>query len=423
MGTTVIVGGQWGDEGKAKVVDALSEDMNMVVRYQGGANAGHTVAALGKTYVFHLIPSGILYPNIQCVLGNGVVIDPAAFADEIKSAAAQGISAEGRLFVSKRAHVVMPYHKLLDNLKEKHTNEKIGTTKRGIGFAYADKVSRVGLRVVDILSESLLKEKLTEVLEWKNFLITEYYKEKPISFDEAYQTCLEYRGLLLPYVDDTAIRINQALKDGKNVLFEGAQGVGLDIDFGTYPYVTSSNPFSAGACSGSGISPRAIDSIIGIFKAYATRVGSGPFPTRIGGDEEEALRKSGNEFGATTGRPRACGWFDGVQAKFSAMVNGFTGIALTKLDVLTGMKSIKIGVGYKIDGKIIENFPAECEILENAEVIYEEMKGWEEDISNAKSFDELPKGAQNYVKRIEEILETKVTFLSVGPNRDQTIYR
>lgn len=418
--TTVIVGGQWGDEGKAKIVDALSQEMNYVARYQGGANAGHTVKVDDKKYVFHLVPSGILYPGVKCVIGNGVVIDPRAFMSELKSLNEQGVNYDGRIFLSDRAHIVMPYHRTLDGLREKATNEKIGTTKRGIGPAYMDKSARVGIRSTDLLNEKRLAEKLKVNVEEKNILLSNY-GEEPLSFDELYETALSYKEALAPFISDTSVLLNTAIKNGEKILFEGAQGFGLDMDFGTYPYVTSSNPISSGACVGTGVGPRNINKIIGIFKAYLTRVGGGPFPSKIGGEEEEALRKAGGEFGATTGRPRSCGWFDAVQARYSAMVNGFTDIALTKTDVLTGMKRIRIAIAYEINGKSCGLCPAASEDMEFAKPIYEDLPGWEEDITGITEYDKLPENAKAFIKRLEELLETRISLISTGPGRKDTI--
>ncbi|MBI4975980.1 MAG: adenylosuccinate synthase [Spirochaetes bacterium] len=422
MSASIVVGGQWGDEGKAKIVDYLASQMDMVVRYQGGANAGHTVVANGEKFVFHLIPSGILYPKTECIIGNGVVFEPDAFLKEIEMIESRGIATKGRVFISSRAHVIMPYHKLLDGIQEKASNERIGTTKRGIGPAYADKAARTGVRIIDLINENALREKINMILPEKNLLLT-HYGDKPLKADDIIAAYVAYGQQLKPYIEDVLFRINAAVRGNKRVLLEGAQGTSLDIDFGTYPYVTSSNPISAGACTGSGVPPNGIGEIVGAFKAYITRVGGGPMPTRLAKDEEAALREAGDEFGATTGRPRGCGWFDGVQARFSAIVNGFTTIALTKIDVLSDFDRVRICTGYRVGGKVIDNFPVDSEDLYRAEPVYEDMPGWKTDITKARSFNDLPPHAREYVRRLEAVIGVKIGIVSVGPDREAILLR
>lgn len=422
MPATVVVGGQWGDEGKAKMVDYYAKDMDMVVRYQGGANAGHTVIAEGKKYVFHLIPSGILYPETVCVIGNGVVFEPEAFFAEVEMLRSHNIDFEKRIFISSRAHVIMPYHKAIDGLQEQKSGGKIGTTKRGIGPAYTDKMSRVGIRAADLLSKETLRVKVEAALAEKNALLA-YYGEKPMAAGPIVDAYLAFGEKLAPYIEDVVYRVNDSIRAKKNVLFEGAQGAALDIDFGTYPFVTSSNPTSAGACTGSGVGPNAIDRIVGVCKAYVTRVGGGPLPTRLVGDEEENLRKIGGEYGATTGRPRGCGWFDGVQMKFSAMINGFTDIALTKMDIFNSFDSIQVCTGYRIDGKVTDRFPADSDVLFRAEPVYETLPGWKSDVCTVRSFVDLPKNAKDYIKFLENLVGVRVSVISVGADREAMVVR
>lgn len=422
MSVSIIVGAQWGDEGKGKIVDMLSEDIDIVARYQGGANAGHTVCIGDKNYVLHLIPSGIFHKHVKCVIGNGVVIDPVALMEEIQMVKSFGVKIDGRLFISHNAHLIMPYHKLLDNIREQGS-QKIGTTGRGIGPAYIDKYMRTGIRVVDLLDRKVLREKLTHNIEEKNQILSKVYGKTEIDIEQLINEYQEFDKQIDPFVTDTSAYLNNALSKKKKVLAEGAQGALLDVDHGTYPYVTSSNPTSGGACTGLGIPPTSVKSIIGIVKAYSTRVGNGPFPTEQINETGETLRKVGHEFGATTGRPRRTGWLDMVSLKYSLMVNGITEIALTKLDVLDEFDEIKICVGYKKDGKVLTSFPTDVQTLETVEPVYKSYKGWETTISGAKKWKHLPKTTMKYVETIENLSGVKVSVVSVGARRDQTIVR
>ncbi len=421
MPVTAIVGGQWGDEGKGKIVDLLAEKADIVARYSGGTNAGHTVVNSQGEFKLHLVPSGIFHPNTNCLIGNGVVINPKALIAEVAALKEREIDVS-RLFISDRAHVIMPYHTLLDELEETARGSKaIGTTKQGIGPAYMDKAARRGIRVGELTDKALFKKRLRVFLEYKNQIITKVFEVAPLSFDDIYKEYCGYADQIKPFVRETSLLINEAVEKGNNVLLEGAQGTMLDIDFGTYPYVTSSPPTAWGACLGTGISPKRIDNIIGVFKAYNTRVGSGPFPSELSDKTGEEFRKRGNEYGTTTGRPRRCGWFDGVAAKFSARLNGFTGVAITKFDILDTCKTIKICVGYKIDGNILENPPANADKLEKCVPVYEEMPGWQTTTSNIRSFGDLPQEAQNYIRKLEKIVNCPVDLISVGANRSQSI--
>jgi adenylosuccinate synthase len=422
MSVSIIVGAQWGDEGKGKIVDMLSEKIDIVARYQGGANAGHTVVIGDATYVLHLVPSGIFQKNVKCVIGNGVVIDPVALMDEIAMIKSFGIKIEGRLFISHNAHLIMPYHKLLDTIREQGA-QKIGTTGRGIGPAYIDKYMRTGIRVVDLLDRKVLREKLTRNIEEKNQILSKVYGKTEIDVDKIVEEYQQFDKLIDPYITDTSAYLNDALKKKKRILAEGAQGALLDVDHGTYPYVTSSNPTSGGACTGLGIPPTAVKSIIGIAKAYSTRVGNGPFPTELNDTTGETLRKVGHEFGATTGRPRRCGWLDMVSLKYSLMVNGISEIALTKLDVLDAFDEIKICVAYKKDGKVLKSFPTDVHTLETVEPVYKSYKGWNETISAAKHWKQLPKRTKDYIETIEKLSGVRISLVSVGARRDQTIVR
>jgi adenylosuccinate synthase len=422
MPVQVIVGAQWGDEGKGKIVDLLSEKADIVARYQGGANAGHTVVIGGDKFVLHLIPSGILQPNTTCVIGNGVVIDPAALLHEIDLLTKQRIQVRGRLLISHRAHLVMPYHKLLDQSKEElDVQNKIGTTGRGIGPAYVDKAHRMGIRLVDLLDEKTLKEKICQNLLEKNVILNAVYGKAPLDAEAILREYREFDEQIDPYVSDISRDLNQAIAAGKTILCEGAQGALLDVDFGTYPYVTSSNPTSGGACTGLGIGPTKIDQVMGVIKAYTTRVGMGPFPTEIQNELSGQLRSLGHEFGATTGRPRRCGWFDAVVANYSAQINGIDSWALTKLDVLDTFAEIKLCTAYRYRGKELKTFPAEIHILENCEPVYETFRGWQCATANARRFDDLPRQAQEYLDAIAQITATPIRIISVGSDREQTI--
>jgi len=423
MSVKVIIGSQWGDEGKGKIIDLLSEKADVVARYQGGANAGHTVVINGEKYILHLIPSGILQKDTLCAIGNGVVIDPMALMEEIELLESKGIEVKGRLFISHRAHVIMPYHKLLDKAKEtKDADKKIGTTGRGIGPAYVDKINRMGIRIVDLLDRQTFSEKLRRNIEEKNEILKKIYGANELDIEQIVSEYQEFDEKIDPYIKDVSVFLNDCLADDKEILLEGAQGTLLDVDFGTYPYVTSSNPTSGGACSGVGIGPTRIDSVMGVIKAYTTRVGMGPFPTEIS-DEESNLRELGDEFGATTGRPRRCGWFDAVIANYAVRVNGIDAFALTKLDVLDTFEELKICVAYKYQGKIITNFPSEVRILDECEPVYETLPGWKAPTKEIRRFDALPENAQKYIKRIEVLTNTPAHIISVGSGREQTIVR
>ena len=420
----LLIGAQWGDEGKGRVVDTMGADVDVFVRYQGGANAGHTVIANGQKVVFHLLPSGMLYPGKLCIIGNGLVLDPEQFLKETAELYERGQD-RARLVVSPHAHVVMPYHKVLDRAQEaaRGKGRRIGTTGRGIGPCYVDKYARVGLRVEDLLDADLLRERLVPLLEEKNRLLTRLYNEKPIPFDEVYEPAREWGKALAPYVGDVVRLLREAVDEGRHVLLEGAQAVLLDIDHGTYPYVTSSSTSAAGAFTGTGLAPRDLTRVIAVVKAYTTRVGEGPMPTEEPGETGEPLRNAGEEFGATTGRPRRCGWLDMVGLKYSMALNGVDVIALTKLDVLSGMPEIKVCTGYEYDGRRLEGFPASPHILDEVVPIYETLPGWQGDISGCTSFDSLPREAQGYVEYIEKGLGVPVKLIGVGQERSQTIDR
>jgi adenylosuccinate synthase len=419
MSVTVLVGSQWGDEGKGKIVDILSEKFDIVARYQGGANAGHTVEIGEKQYILHLIPSGILRDGVKCVIGNGVVIDPQALLDEIKLLEENGINVAGRLFISHNAHLIMPYHKLLDSISESG-KIKIGTTGRGIGPCYIDKFDRKGIRIVDLLNRDVLEKKLRQNVEEKNILLKKLYDDKGFDIDEIIKEYISFDEAIDGYITDVPLLLNDAIKDGKNILLEGAQGTLLDVDHGTYPFVTSSNPTSGGASTGSGIPPNKIDNVFGIVKAYTTRVGNGPFPTELTDKDGEKLRKEGAEFGATTGRPRRCGWFDAFLVRYSAMINGIDTVAVTKLDVLSNFEKIKVCIGYEINGKRIKSFPSDVEKLNNVTPVYETLDGWMIDISECKSYDDLPQKTKEYLEFISNQANIKIEIVSVGPKRKQT---
>lgn len=414
----VVIGAQWGDEGKGKIIDYLSRDADFVVRYQGGNNAGHTVVIGNKRFILHLIPSGILHKGKICVIGNGVVVDPRALLEEIKSLEEKGIKIGSNLLVSEQSHVIFPYHKTVDELRERR--RKIGTTGRGIGPCYADKLGRVGIRLVDLMDKAGFAEKLKLNLSEKNELLEKVYGLKGFSFRKIYQEYLGYALAMRKYVTDTTAVLKEAIDRKKNILFEGAQGTLLDVDFGTYPYVTASNASVGGVCSGTGVSPKCIDKVVGVAKAYTTRVGEGPFPTEFKSELMDKIRQRGREFGATTGRPRRCGWFDAVLVKHSILVNGFDEIAITKLDVLDEMKEIKVCTGYRHRGKLFEKFPADMKILFEGKPVYEKFAGWSRDTSGITSFCDLPKNAQSYLKYLTSILKVKIKLISVGSDRKQT---
>jgi adenylosuccinate synthase len=418
----VIVGTQWGDEGKGKIVDLLAEHVDFVVRFQGGNNAGHTMVVNGEQFISHLVPSGILQGK-TCFIGNGVVVDPEVLLQEIEKLTSKGISiSPSNLMISERAHVIMPYHKQVDLAREKMKgDQKIGTTGRGIGPAYEDKATRRGIRFVDLLDLSSFEEKVRSILDEKNFYLKHYMKCETVEPEAVISSYKNYAESLAPYVTNISIVIDEAIKKGKQVLFEGAQGTHLDIDHGTYPYVTSSSTVSGNACCGTGVGPRAISGVIGIVKAYTTRVGAGPFPTELFDYAGDRIQKKGVEFGATTGRKRRCGWLDTVIVGNAVMLNGLTGLVITKLDVLGGLSPVKICTGYEYQGKTMNYFPADLKVLEKCKPVYEEHPGWNEDISNIKIFEELPENARKYLKRIEDLTQTPIAIVSVGPARDETI--
>ena len=422
MGNVVVVGAQWGDEGKAKITDLLSKDANFIIRYQGGCNAGHTVVVGNETYKFHLIPSGVLNKNKKCFIGSGVVIHPETFNKEIENLKARNIDLSN-LKISPLASITMPYHIDLDGASESNQNEnKIGTTKKGIGPTYADKIARVGLKVQDLFDEEL-SSKLDKILPLKNSILTKVYGLKPYTKEEILKLCKEYAQIFEPFVCENWQEILTQAKKTGNILFEGAQGVMLDVDFGTYPYVTSSNPIAGGASTGSGLGPNVIDEVIGVFKAYITRVGEGPFVTELDNEIGKKIQTIGVEFGTTTGRARRCGWFDAVVAKYSALVSGINQIALTKIDVFDTFDEIKLCTSYrdKRNGKIYTSYPTNISLHKHLEPIYETFEGWKKDISNIKNYNELPQNLITYLKRIEEIVDAKITIISVGPKREQTI--
>lgn len=420
MPATLIVGTQWGDEGKAKIIDYLAEETEIVVRYQGGANAGHTVKVDDEKYIFHLVPSGILYPNTICILAGGMVIDPEALFKELDDLTARGISARDRIRIADNAHLLLPYHREIDALREERAGgHKIGTTKRGIGVCYSDKVNRWGIRMGDLFCDSFFERRLPNLVEQTNATLQNLYQTKPVDLPQLTSYLQDLKEKLKGMLICAPYYLNLELASGKKILLEGAQGTMLDLDFGTYPYVTSSNPTTGGALTGSGISFQYLDDVIGITKAYTTRVGEGPFPTEAFGDEAENLRKLGQEFGSTTGRPRRCGWFDSEVVRHSARVNGLTCLALTKLDVLDTFKTIRIGVGYELDGKRIAHFPSYN--VEKLKVIYEELPGWQEPITGCRNFHELPKNAKKYIQAVEKFTGVPVRWVGVGPARKNTI--
>jgi len=424
MATYVVVGLQYGDEGKGKITDVLSAKSDYVVRFQGGDNAGHTVYAGEEKFVLHLLPSGVLQCPGKCIIANGVVVNPKAFMHEISQIEEKGMRTD-HVFISRRAHVIMPYHILLDTYREEEEGgTQIGTTKKGIGPCYEDKIARVGIRMVDLLNPEVLAEKIRKNLKIKNSLFEKYFEKPGIEFEEIYKEFLEIGQKLKHRIVDTEVELNQAIHEGKNILFEGAQALMLDIDFGTYPYVTSSSPSTGGVCTGAGVPPTSLQNLIGVAKAYTTRVGNGPFPTELNDELGEKMRKVGQEFGATTGRPRRTGWLDLVSLKHATMINGINNLVITKLDVLSGISSLKIATKYKTeDGKIIDYFTSSTTKLYNYEPIYEELEGWDEDISHARTYDELPDNAKKYIEFIEDYLGINVYLVSVGPERSQNIIR
>ena len=421
MPAIVLLGAQWGDEGKGKATDLLGDRVDYVVRYQGGNNAGHTVVIGDQKYALHLLPSGILSPNVVPVIGNGVVIDPGVLLTEIKGLNERGIDTS-KLKISTNTHLITPYHRTIDKVSERFLgNSKIGTTGRGIGPAYADKINRIGIRIQDLFDPSILQQKIEGALRDKNQVLIKVFNRKGLEVEEVLKEYLEYAEILAPYIADTGLLLNKALDAGKNILLEGSQGTLLDVDHGTYPFVTSSNPTAGGACTGSGIGPTRISRVIGIVKAYTTRVGSGPFPTELFDEDGEKLRTIGGEIGVTTGRARRCGWYDAPIARYAVRVNGLTDFFLTKLDVLTGWGKIPVCVAYEVDGKRVEELPASQSDFHHAKPIYEYLPGWSENITKARTFDDLPANARAYVKYLEEISGAPMSAIGVGPGRDETI--
>jgi adenylosuccinate synthase len=421
MSCTVVVGSQWGDEGKAKMIDFFSKDADIIARYQGGANAGHTVVVNGKKFVFHLIPSGILHPGKICVIGNGVVIDPIQLISEMDELRSRGIDLDKRIFISDSAHLILPFHKAIDTAMEEFRSSRIGTTGRGIGPSYADKCYRTGIRVGDLFDEKTLEERVKLSLEYKNLILEKIHGKSGFSIDEIMDILVQFREKVSSMIINTAYYLNEEANKGKNIILEGAQGFGLDIDHGTYPFVTSSNPTIGGALLGTGLNSFQITRVVGITKAYITRVGEGPFPTEEKGDIGNMLREKGGEYGATTGRPRRCGWFDVELMRQARRVCGFTELALIKLDVLSGFDSIKVAVGYEIQGKKVESFPSS--LLQKVTPVYEELPGWTEDISSCTSFSSLPVNARNYVEFLEKESGVPIKVISLGPDRKNTIVR
>jgi len=424
MASVVVVGTQWGDEGKGKIVDILTRYADCIVRFQGGNNAGHTLVVQGKKFVFHIIPSGILYDEKVCMIGNGVIIDPAVLLTEMDKLAGKGLQVTPeRMMISENAHLIMPYHQSLDQAREASlvAGKKIGTTGRGIGPCYMDKVGRVGIKAGDLLDDDLFRERLQVNIEEKNFLLTQKYNSEPVSFETVYASFQKFAEKLIPFIGNVSVALDTARKKGQHILFEGAQGTQLDIDHGTYPFVTSSNTIAGNACNGSGFGPAHIDSVIGILKAYTTRVGEGPFPTELFDGVGEQLQEKGGEFGATTGRKRRCGWLDGVVATDAVRLNGLTGLALTKLDVLSGQPVLKMATEYELDGKRLFSMPSNIKQAAAVKPVYEELAGWQEDISGVRDFADLPVKTRDYIKRIEDFTGVETIIVSVGPDRDETI--
>jgi len=423
MPAVVVVGAQWGDEGKGKATDQLGSRVDYVVKFNGGNNAGHTVVVGGEKYALHLLPSGILTPGVVPVIGNGVVVDIEVLFQELDALIARGVDVS-KLKVSGAAHIIAPYHRTIDKVTERFLGKRrIGTTGRGIGPAYADKISRVGIRIQDLFDEKILRQKVEGALDQKNHLLVKVYNRRAITVDETVEDLLRYAERLRPMVDDCSLLLNKALDEGKTVLFEAGQATMLDVDHGTYPFVTSSNATAGGAVTGSGIGPTRIDRVVGVIKAYTTRVGEGPFPTELNDDMGEYLRQTGGEFGVTTGRPRRCGWYDAVVARYASRVNGLTDLVLTKLDVLTGLEKVPVCVAYEVDGKRFEEMPLDQSDFHHATPVYEELDGWTEDISGVRRFEDLPVNAQRYVEYLEQVSGTRISAIGVGPDREATIAR
>jgi adenylosuccinate synthase len=419
---TVLVGIQWGDEGKGKIIDILSRKADYIVRYQGGNNAGHTVVVADKEYIFHLMPSGILHKGKVCCIGNGVVIDPAVLLSEIEGLKESGIDIGRRLKISSLAHVIMPYHRILDQLRETKREHKIGTTGRGIGPCYADKISRCGIRMADLLSPESFADKLKDNLKEKNEIFKKVYGHAGFNFDSIYRQYLGYGKVFSSYIANVAFILNDALARKKDILFEGAQGTYLDIDFGTYPFVTSSSATSGGACIGTGVSPVKIDKVIGVCKAYTTRVGEGPFPTEFAPDFADFMRKKGNEFGSTTGRPRRCGWFDLLMAKEAVMLNGASELAVMKMDILDGLKKVKLCTAYRYKGKLLKEFPHDLKVFESLKPVYREVCGWPETLKKPRSYKELHPNARAYLSMLSDALGAPISMVSIGSSREDTIF-
>lgn len=421
MASVIIVGTQWGDEGKGKIVDYLANKAQYVVRSQGGSNAGHTVVVDNVKYKLRLLPSGILHKDKVCIIGNGVVIEPKVFLSEIDGLIEKKVNMSN-LKISNRAHVLMPYHKILDELQEEDLGEnKLGTTKNGIGPCYMDKASRLGIRIVDLMNKEVFAKKLKFNVELKNKLLKKLYNHDGINYEELLKEYLEYAERLRPYVADTTTILNKAIKEKKNILFEGAQATMLDLDHGTYPFVTSSYPAAGGACTGSGVGPRKIDNVIGVVKAYSTRVGEGPFPSELFDDVGQFIRDKGGEYGTVTGRARRCGWLDACVIKYASYINGLDSVAITRLDILDELEKLKICVAYKYNGEILEDYPSDLDILSKVEPVYEEFDGWKTSTTNIREYDKLPENAKKYLKRLSEVIDTEISIVSVGAGRDETI--
>ncbi len=423
MPSVVVVGTQWGDEGKGKIVDLLAERADYIVRFQGGNNAGHTLVINGRKHILHLIPSGIFHEGKTCLIGNGVVVDPAVLLSEIDRLQESGLPVPpGKLYLSEKAHLIMPYHKAIDLGRESLRGKtRIGTTGRGIGPCYEDKIARRGIRVSDLLDPELFGQKLKEILEEKNFYLQKYLGRDPLSYEEVYETYLRYGERLAPYVANISEILAQARREGKNILFEGAQGTQLDIDHGTYPFVTSSNTVAGNACAGAGVGPTSIDYVLGIAKAYTTRVGEGPFPTELRDATGDHLRECGGEYGSTTGRPRRCGWLDGVILREAVRLNGLSGLAITKLDVLSGLTEIRFCEAYELEGRRLSSLPARVSEIYRVKPLYRSFRGWQEDLTNCRSLDDLPTAAREYLRFIEDFTGVPVIMVSTGPSRDQNI--
>lgn len=420
MTSVVVVGTQWGDEGKGKITDFLSKEAEAIARYSGGDNAGHTIQFEGETYKLHLIPSGIFYKEKMSIMGNGMVINPKSLVEELKGLQERGVSTEN-LRISNRAHVILPYHIYQDKVDEEaRGDQKIGTTCKGIGPCYIDKVQRIGIRIADLLDKKVFEEKLRTNLEMKNRLFEKFYGVEPLKFEDIFEAFYQYGQEIAQYVTDTSKILSDVLEEGNKVLFEGAQGVMLDVDHGTYPYVTSSNPVAGGVATGAGVGPSQVNRVIGVSKAYTSRVGDGPFPTELFDEIGQQIREVGREYGTTTGRPRRVGWFDSVVVRHSRRVSGITDLALNSIDVLTGLETVKICTAYEYNGEIITEYPATLHAIEGCKPIYEELPGWTEDVTGCKTLDELPENARNYVKRVSELTGIRIATFSVGPDRDQT---